>query len=69
MKRWILLIICLSVFHLYADVTFGGLHLSESDQLLFYADATGPRFGDYRTMFQADLPGKSIQQLTFFPER
>jgi len=69
MKRWILIIFCLSVFHLYGDVTFGGLHLSESDQLLFYADAKGPVYGDYRTMFQADLSGKSIKQLTFFPER
>ncbi|MCK5153208.1 MAG: polysaccharide deacetylase family protein [Spirochaetales bacterium] len=69
MKRWILIIFCLSVFHLYGDVTFGGLHLSESDQLLFSADATGPLYGDYRTMFQADLPGQSMQQLTFFPER
>ncbi len=69
MKRWILIIFCLSVFHLYGDVTFGGLHLSESDQLLFYADATGPFYGDYRTMFQADLTGQSMKQLTFFPER
>lgn len=69
MKRWILIIFCLSVFHLYGDVTFGGLHLSESDQLLFYADAVGPVYGDYRTMFQANLPGQSMKQLTFFPER
>ncbi|MDA3940779.1 MAG: polysaccharide deacetylase family protein [Spirochaetia bacterium] len=69
MKRWILIIFCLSVFHLYGDVTFGGLHLSESDQLLFYADATGPFYGDYRTMFQADLTGQNMKQLTFFPER
>ncbi len=69
MKQWILLIICLNVFHLYADVTFGGLHLSESDQLLFYADATGPVYGEYRTLFTADLPGQRMRQLTFFPER
>lgn len=69
MKRLILLIICLNMFHLYADVTFGGLHLSESDQLLFYADATGPVYGEYRTLFRADLPGQNMKQLTFFPER
>lgn len=69
MKRWILIIFCLSVFHLYGDVSFGGLHLSESDHLLFSTDATGPLYGDYRTMFQADLSGESMQQLTFFPER
>jgi peptidoglycan/xylan/chitin deacetylase (PgdA/CDA1 family) len=69
MKRWILILFCLSVFHLFGDVTFGGLHLSESDQLLFYADATGPYYGDYRTMFQADLNGHNMKQMTFFPER
>ncbi len=57
------------MFHLYADVTFGGLNLSESDQLLFYADATGPGYGEYRTLFTADLPGRKMRQLTFFPER
>jgi len=69
MKRWILLIFCLSVFHLYGDVTFGGLHLSDTDHLLFYADAKGPVYGDYRTLFQADIPGNSMRELTFFPER
>ncbi len=57
------------MFHLYADVTFGGLNLSESDHLLFYADTSGPGYGEYRTMFLADLPGKKMRQLTFFPER
>jgi peptidoglycan/xylan/chitin deacetylase (PgdA/CDA1 family) len=57
------------VFHLYGDVTFGGLHLSQSDHLLFYADAAGPVYGDYRTMFQADLSSQRMKQLTFFPER
>ena len=57
------------MFHLYGDVTFGGLHLSDTDHLLFSADANGPVYGDYRTLFQADIPGNRMKELTFFPER
>lgn len=38
-----------------AEVSFSGLDLSPSEQLLFAASSEAPGFGSYRTLFRADL--------------
>ncbi len=60
----------LGVF-VYSDVTFKNLDVSPGDKLLFEADVDSPVFGNYSTLFMADLKdGKNkLYQLTFFPER
>ncbi len=55
----------------YGDVTFKNLDVSQDDKLLFEADVDSPVFGNYSTLFMADLKdGKNkLYQLTFFPEK
>ncbi len=50
-------------------MVFSGLNLSQSDQLLFSAETSGPVYGSYRTLFKADIKNRTFKQLTFFPER
>ena len=52
-----------------AQVTFGDLDLDSSGALLFSARTESPVFGEYTTLFKAQLQERSITQLTFFPER
>lgn len=51
------------------QVSFEGLDLNRSSELLFSAVAEVPQFGEYHTLFLADIPGAELRQLTFYPER
>ncbi len=50
-----LLIICLLAGTLFAEVTFSGLDLAGTDELLFTAETDAPGYGSYRTLLHADL--------------
>ncbi|HKJ84558.1 MAG TPA: polysaccharide deacetylase family protein, partial [Spirochaetia bacterium] len=50
-----LLIIGLFAGTLFAEVTFSGLDLAGTDELLFTAEADAPGYGSYRTLLHADL--------------
>ena len=63
------LILLLLAGSLEAEVSFSELNLSPSGQLLFRAGVSSPAYGDYSTLFRADLGRKEITQLTFFPEK
>ncbi|MFW6228184.1 MAG: hypothetical protein ACOC2V_01890, partial [Alkalispirochaeta sp.] len=52
-----------------AQVRFDGLDLNGSSELLFSATTEVPGFGEYSTLFLADIPGAAMRQLTVFPER
>ncbi len=69
MKRILLIVLCLAAYSLSADVVFSGLHLSESNELLFSAETSGLHYGLYRTLFSGDVQSHRLKQLTFFPER
>ncbi len=64
---FVLLFISISFFS-YADVSFGGLDLSESNFLLYRISADYPGFGSYETLFIDNLVNGKSRQLTFFPE-
>jgi peptidoglycan/xylan/chitin deacetylase (PgdA/CDA1 family) len=51
------------------QVRFGELNINPSGELLFSATAEVPGLGEYSSHFLADIPGASMKQLTFFPER
>lgn len=51
------------------QVSFEGLDLNRSSELLFTAVAEVPQFGQYETLFLGDIPRARLRQLTFFPER
>ena len=69
MKRlWTSIIFLTLGFALFAQVQFGGLSLSQDNQLLFTARAEAPRFGAYTTAFSAKLDDDTLTQLSFFPE-
>jgi len=53
----------------FGQVTFEGLDLNRSSELLFSAVAEVPQFDEYKTLFLADIPAAELRQLTFFPER
>ena len=53
----------------FSEVVFSDLDLSQQNNLLFQAKTDSPVFGPYKTLFLADLNGRKIKQLTFFPER
>ena len=54
-----------------AEVSFSDLDLAQNDMLLFRATSSSPIYGDYDTLFWADLSPDDfvLKQLTFFPER
>ena len=64
-----LLILALVVLPCIAEVTYGDLNLHSSDMLLFSATTTSPVYGGYTTLFEAGLSAKTLDQLTFFPEK
>lgn len=51
-----------------AEVTFGGLDLNKNNELAFSATTTAPEYGDYTTLFRADLIQGDIAQLSYYPE-
>ena len=52
-----------------ADPRFSLSDMSEDDRLLFSCDADQPGWGDYNSLFIADLSdGDSLTELTHFPE-
>ncbi|MBN2508938.1 MAG: polysaccharide deacetylase family protein [Spirochaetales bacterium] len=53
----------------FSEVTYGDLNLHSSDMLLFSAATSSPVFGEYSTLFEAGLSAKTLDQLTFFPEK
>ncbi|MFW6313379.1 MAG: polysaccharide deacetylase family protein [Spirochaetota bacterium] len=56
MRRLITLFIIATVAGtLFAEVTFSGLDLAATDELLFTADSDAPGYGSYRTLLHADL--------------
>ncbi len=70
MKHRILIFLVLLIpFSAFTEVTFNGIDLCESNQLLFKATADSPGFGTYKTLFQADMVKGTLSQLTFFPEK
>lgn len=52
-----------------AQVRFGDLDLNASSELLFTATTEMPGLGEYSSLFLADIPAASMQQMTIFPER
>lgn len=65
----ILLLMCWALLSAFGEVSFSELNLSSSNRLLFRAETDSPGFGDYSTLFAADLEAREITQLTFYPER
>ncbi|WP_319562447.1 polysaccharide deacetylase family protein [Marispirochaeta sp.] len=65
----ILLLLFATLVSVFGEVSFSDLRLSSADTLLFKATATSPSFGSYSTLFQADLPTRSMRQHSFFPEK
>jgi peptidoglycan/xylan/chitin deacetylase (PgdA/CDA1 family) len=64
-----LLLLCFSVASAcFAQVSFSGLDLSAKDRLLFASSARNPDYGNFSTLFLANVRTKSMRQLTFFPE-
>ena len=70
MKRFALvcLFAALALAPSMADVSFGGLDLNESNQILFTARTSSPGYGEFTTLFRADAETKELEQLTVFPE-
>ncbi len=67
----IILLLFSSAGQICAEVTFGGIDLYSRNETLFTADVDLPgdvRINSYKTLFQADLSTRLMQQLTFFPE-
>ena len=56
MRRLVLSAILVTLtFFAHAEVSFGGLDLAASNKLLFTASTEAPEWGEYRTLFLADL--------------
>ena len=56
----------------YTEVTFGGIDMYTPNNTLFSASVDLPgdaRIDSYKTLFEAELDTKMMQQLTIFPER
>jgi peptidoglycan/xylan/chitin deacetylase (PgdA/CDA1 family)/WD40 repeat protein len=69
MKRtWIVLLLCVTALPLWAEISFGGLEVTEEGQLLFSAESDNPVTEGFTTLLRADLEEKRLAQLTFFPE-
>ncbi len=69
MKRLLIIFLCFAAYSVSADVVFSGLDLSENNQLLFSAETSGLHYGQYRTLFSGNVKKRTMEQLTFFPER
>ncbi len=73
MKRlWLYLFLfsfLVSALFSFGEVTFKNLDLTTDDKLIVEAVAESPVFGNYTSLFLSDLKKKSINQITFFPER
>ena len=70
-SKALIILLLLSAISVSAEVTFGSIDLYSEDETLFSAEVDLPgngRIKTYSTLFQADLPTRLIQQLTFFPE-
>ncbi len=63
----VLLLLC-SFGTVSAEVAFSKPDLAEFNTLLFSATTDSPGFGDYDTLFSADLDTGGLTQHTFFPE-
>ncbi|MBN1687365.1 MAG: polysaccharide deacetylase family protein [Spirochaetales bacterium] len=68
MKRIIQIILVLCTVSTFAEVSFSGLNISESNKLLFKATTDAPVNGNYDTLFLADVESAGLEQLSFFPE-
>lgn len=71
MKRLVLVLalVAVALVPLAGQVQFSGLDLNQASELLFTATTDVPRFGEYETLFVADIPAETMTQYTFFPER
>lgn len=70
MRRVIfLLLLLVTPLLLCAEVVFGGLQLSDDNQLLYSVEADSPRYGTYKTAFSQDMESEELRQLSFFPEK
>ncbi len=65
---FLFVLVALVVFSVSGEVTFGGLDLNGNNQLAFSATVNAPEFGEYTTLFRADLIQGRIQQLSYYPE-
>lgn len=63
-----LMLLLLPAFPLWGEISFGGLEVTEEEDLLFSAESDSPVTEGYTAMFRADLTSGSMSQLTFFPE-
>lgn len=66
---FIVIILIISAVFSVAETTFSGPDLADNDTLLFRATVDAPGSMDYHTVFIGDLNVKSMEQLTFFPEK
>lgn len=64
----LLLLVLLAAAHGFAEVEFSDLDLSSEDQLLFRATLEVPGEPGYGALFRADVEGRTLEQLTFYPE-
>lgn len=69
MKRFLAPLLLLLAPYLYGQASFSGLDLSPSNTLLFRAQTASPGYGEYKTLFEANLDKRQLRQLTFFPEQ
>ena len=69
MKRLLIPLLLLLAPFVYGEVTFSGLDLSPTNELLFRAETSSPGYGSFQTLFQSNLDKKTLRQLTFFPEQ
>ncbi len=68
MRRVVFIVYLILSLPLFAEVEFADLNLSLKNKLLFSAETSSPVFGEYKTVFEADLTQRTLKQLTFFPE-
>ncbi|WP_053228330.1 polysaccharide deacetylase family protein [Spirochaeta cellobiosiphila] len=62
------------ILFLLTDLLFGQIHFDQiqalkGDRAIFTAVTPSPGNGDYKTLFYANLADKTMEQLTFFPEK
>ena len=69
MKRIILFLIVAAAVPSFSDVFFSEPDLSADNVLLFKATTDAPGYGEYETLFKAELTAGTVTQLTFFPEQ
>ncbi|MBN1410065.1 MAG: polysaccharide deacetylase family protein [Spirochaetales bacterium] len=65
----VITVILFSLFaSLYSQSTITDFDVSDADQVVFKIKSFQPGFGEYETLFLANLQDGSLRQLTFFPQ-